>query len=377
MSKLDQRDVLKSRTRRLQSLRASVAEKGLDSFMVSQLDNVRYLSGFTGSSGWLFISGQNAVLATDFRFVEQAKGESPDFQIIRTKGEMCDWLPCLASDMGWHRLGFEASFTSYESYRKLSEATGVKQVNLSLVPTTGTVEQLRSIKEHGELKYIMEAVGLADAAFEEVKAMIRPGITEKEIAWEIETALHQKGSEGVSFEIIVASGPNSALPHARTTDKAICSGEPVIIDMGARVGGYCSDLSRTLFFGRADKMFQKVYDIVLRAQTAALEGIRSGMAASQADRLARSIIEQAGYAESFGHGVGHGVGLAVHEFPTVNPNSSDDLADGMVFTIEPGVYLAGQGGVRIEDMVVLENGRPRVLTKAEKNSFQLPCSGNR
>ena len=358
----------KSGIKRLQKLRTSIAEKGLDALLLSQPENLRYLAGFTGSSGWLLISGQNAILATDFRYVEQAKGESPDFEIIRIKQELRDWLPSLVSDLGWHKLGFEANFISYNSYHKLSEAIKTKQVSLELVPTTGIIEQLRSIKEPEELRSITKAVELADAAFEQAKALIHPGITEKEVAWEIEKILRQEGSEGMPFEIIVASGPNSALPHVRPTEKTIRSGEPVLIDMGARIGGYCSDFSRTLFLGKADKTFQEIYNIVLKAQATAMEGIESGMDASQADRLARSVVAQAGYGDAFGHGLGHGVGLAVHEFPTLGPSSSDSLADGMVFTIEPGIYLVGQGGVRIEDIVVLENGKARVLTRAEKDS---------
>ena len=366
----------KSGIKRLRKLRTAIAKRGLDALLLSQPENLRYLSGFAGSSGWLLISGQNAILATDFRYVEQAKGESPDFEIIQTKRELRNWLPGLVSDLGWYKLGFEADFVSYDSYHKLSEAIATKQVNLELVPTTGIVEQLRSIKEPEELGFITKAVELADAAFEQAKAIIRPGITEKEAAWEIEKLLRQERSEGMPFEIIVASGPNSALPHAQPTEKIIRSGEPVLIDMGARINGYCSDFSRTLFLGKADKTLREIYNIVLKAQTAAIEGVESGMDASQADQLARSVVEQAGYRDAFGHGLGHGVGLAVHELPTLGPSSSDSLADGMVFTIEPGIYLAGKGGVRIEDMVVLENGKARVLGKAKKNSFQLPAFSN-
>jgi Xaa-Pro aminopeptidase len=357
----------KSGIRRLRKLRTSIAEKRLDALLLSQSENLRYLSGFTGSSGWLLISGQNAILATDFRYVEQAKEESPDFEIIQTKGELRDWLPGLVSDLGWHKLGFEANLVSYDSYHKLSEAIETKQVNLELVPTTGIVEHLRSIKEPEELELITKAVELTDAAFEQAKGIIRPGITEKEAAWEIEKFLRQEGSEGMPFEIAVASGPNSALPHARPTEKIIRSGEPVLIDMGARISGYCSDFSRTLFLGEADKSLREIYNIVFKAQTTAIEGVESGMDASQADKLARSVIEQAGYGEAFGHNLGHGVGLAVHEFPTLGPSSSDSLADGMVFAIEPGIYLPGRGGVRIEDVVVLENGKAKVLTKAKKD----------
>jgi Xaa-Pro aminopeptidase len=298
--------------------------------------------------------------------MEQAKLESPGFEISRIKQELHDWLPGLVSDLGWHKLGFEANSIFYDSHRKLSEVIRTKQVSLELVPTTGMIEQLRSIKEPEELMSIRKAVELADAVFEEAQAIIRPGITEKELAWEIEKGLRQKGSEGVPFEIIVASGPNSALPHARSRDEAICAGEPVLIDMGARVDGYCSDLSRTLFLGRPNVTFQKIRDVVLEAQTIAIEGIKSGMEASQADGLARHVIEQAGYGDVFGHGLGHGVGLAIHEFPRLGLNSLDLLDDGMVFTVEPGIYLAGQGGVRIEDMVVLENGKARLLTRAKK-----------
>jgi len=363
----------KSTIKRLRKLRTSITERGLDALLLSQPGNLFYLSGFTGSSGWLFISGQNAILATDFRYVEQAKGEAPDFELIQTKQELRDWLPGLVSDLGWHKLGFEANFISYEGYNRLSETIKTKQVNLELIPTTGIVEQLRSVKEPEELGFITKAVELTDAAFEQAKTIIRPGMTEKEAAWEIEKFLRQEGSEGMPFEIIVASGPNSALPHARPTEKTIRSGEAVLIDMGARIGGYCSDFTRTLFLGKADKTLQEIYNIILKAQTTAIERVESGMDASQADRLARSVVEQADYGDAFGHGLGHGVGLAVHEFPTLGPSSSDSLADGMVFTIEPGIYLAGQGGVRIEDMVVLKNGKAQVLTKASKNSFQLPA----
>jgi len=357
----------KSGIKRLRKLRTAIAEKGLDALLISQPENLRYLSGFTGSSGWLLISEQNAILATDFRYVEQAKGESPDFEIIQTKQEPYNWLPSLVCDLGWHKLGFEANSMSYDGYHKLSEAMKAKQVKLEFVPTTGIVEQLRSIKEPEELEFILRAAEITVAAFEQVKEIIRPGTTEKEAAWNIEKFLRQEGSEGMPFEIIVASGPNSALPHAQPTEKIICSGEPVLIDMGARINGYCSDFSRTLFWGKADKTFREIYNIVSKAQTAVIEGIKSSMDASQADYLARSVIEQTGYGEAFGHGLGHGVGLATHESPTLNPSSSDSLADGMVFTIEPGIYLAGQGGVRIEDMVVLEKGKAKVLTKARKD----------
>ena len=355
---------------RLRKLRTAIAASDLDALLVTQPENRRYLSGFTGSAGWLFVSEKAAILATDFRYVEQAGAESPEFEVVRTTRELRDWFTGLVSDAGWHRLGFEAGVVSFDSHRKLGEAMESSQANLELVPTNDLVEQLRAIKEPPELDLITKAVKLADDALAQAKPGIRPGVTERETAWEIEKLLRQQGSEAVAFEIIVASGPNAALPHARPTDRPIGAGDTVVIDMGARFNGYCSDLSRTLLVGQTDGTLREIYDIVLRAQIAAIEGVESGMDAVQADRLARSVIERAGYGDAFGHGLGHGVGLAVHESPTLGPGGSGSLADGMVFTIEPGIYLPGRGGVRIEDMVVMEQGRARVLTGAGKDCFQ-------
>ena len=354
---------------RLQKLRPAIAERDLDALLVSLPENCRYLSGFTGSSAWLFISDKHAILATDFRYIEQAKDETQSFEVAQIKGELFKWLPDLVSDLGWQKLGFEADYVSFAAYHKLSEAIKTRQLNLELVPTIGLVEQLRSVKEPEELELISKAIELTDAAFEQAKSLVRLSMTEKELAWEIEKFLRGKGSEGVPFEIIVASGPNSALPHARPTERAIQLGEPVLIDMGAKAGGYCSDFSRTLCLGRADTVLREIYDIVLRAQLTAIEGIKTGMSAMEADGIARSIIEQAGYGDKFGHGLGHGVGLAVHEFPTLSPESTGVLVDNMVFTIEPGIYLPGWGGVRIEDVVTLKEGRTEVLSKAGKEFF--------
>ena len=349
----------------MQRLRSKIAERGLDALLVSQSDNYRYLSGFTGE-GHLFISDKHAILATDFRYIEQAKNETQDFETIQIKGDLPNWLPELVSNFGWRKLVFEANYISFAAYHHLSEAIKTKQLNLELIPTAGLVEHLRSIKEPEELEHIAKAVKLTDAAFGQVKTIIHPGITEGELAWEIEKFLRQNGSGGLAFDVIVASGPNSALPHAKPTARKIQSGEPVLIDMGARVDGYCSDFTRTLCLGKADQTVVKIYNIVLQAQLTAIEGVKADMSAAQVDGLARSVIEQAGYGDNFGHGLGHGVGIAVHEFPTIASNSSDLLADGMVFTIEPGIYLPGRGGVRIEDVVTLERGKAKVLTKSEK-----------
>ena len=223
-----------------------------------------------------------------------------------------------------------------------------------------------------ERRALAEKLGAAEAAapgrqaLDSVAATIEPGMTEEAIAWELEKAMRERGAEMISFDTIVGAGPNGALPHHRADETVIRDGDAVVIDMGAKYQGYCSDLTRTVIVGRADDKFKEVYDIVLRAQLAAEEQLEAGMTGQQVDSIARDIISEAGYGENFGHSLGHGVGLAVHEYPRVGPRADDVLEDGMVFTIEPGIYLSGWGGVRIEDIVVLENGRARVISKANK-----------
>jgi Xaa-Pro aminopeptidase len=353
---------------RLQKLRHGLAQKELDVLVVSQPENRRYLSGFTGSAGWLIISNNIAYLAVDFRYIEQAKKEAPDFDVIHVKGDMVRWLPRFLLDLGFKKAGFEADQVPFATYQKLFKNINDDGYKLELIPVSGLVESIRAVKEPEELKFITEAVELADAAFDHAKSILRPGMTEKEVAWGLEKFLREKGSQTVPFDIIVASGPNAALPHAKPSEKLLLKNMPVVIDLGARVNGYCSDLTRTFIICDGDKTFFKIYDIVLGAQLTALSTIGAGMNGDQADRLARTVIEQAKYGDAFGHGLGHGVGLETHESPRLGPNSADLLVDGMVFTIEPGIYVAGWGGVRIEDTVVMENGKVKSLTRADKKA---------
>ncbi len=347
---------------RLRRLRQSLTKQDFDVLLVSKPANRRYLSGFTGSTGWLFISASRAVLSVDFRYVEQAKQETPDFEIVHIRGDVTSWLPKLVSDIGGKKVGFEADQMLFSTYQQLCNNTSQMQ----FVPITGLVEHLRMVKDTQELDLIAKAVNIADKAIDHAKSVICPGKTEKDIAWELEKFLREQGSETLPFDVIVASGSNSALPHARPSGKHIFGNEPIVIDIGARINGYCSDLSRTLYLGNKDKTFSKIYDTVLGAQLTGLATIISGMSGYEADKLSRTVIEQAGYGEVFGHGLGHGVGLETHEAPHLGPNSADILADGMVFTIEPGVYIPGWGGVRIEDTVVAENGKIRSLARADK-----------
>jgi Xaa-Pro aminopeptidase len=351
---------------RLQRLRQILKQHELDVLIVSHPENRRYLCGFTGSAGWLLISASNAFLAVDFRYVEQTKKEASDFDVVHVKGDLANWLPKLASDLKLKKVGFESDHIPFAIYLQLCKTLVDGQYKSQLMPTKGLVESIRAVKEPEEIKSIVEAVKLADAAFSHARSIIRPGANEKEIAWELEKFIREMGSEPLPFDIIVASGSNAALPHAKPSGKVILESEPVVIDLGARVNGYCSDLSRTFFLGCGDKTFSKIYDIVLGAQLTALTAIVADMNGDQADRLARTVVEEAGYGDAFGHGLGHGVGLETHESPRLGPNSSDLLIDGMVFTIEPGIYIPDWGGVRIEDTVVMENGRVKALSRAEK-----------
>ena len=351
---------------RIQQLREKIQERKLDALLVSQAENRRYLSRLSTSAGSLIISPEKALFATDFRYAEQASIECPDFEVVQIKGEISEWLPGLLSELNTEKLGFEAGAITFATHTKLSQALDHDKKEFQLLPTEGLVESLRAVKDEDELAHLSRAAEIADSAIEYIKSRIQPGMTEKDTAWEVERFLRENGSEELPFHVIVASGPNSAFPHATPTGRCIQAGEPITIDLGARIGGYCSDLTRTLCLGSQDPTFTKIYDLVLGAQLTALATLNPGMKGEQADTLARTVIDQAGYQDSFGHGLGHGVGLAPHESPRLGHKSEDILSDNMVFTIEPGIYLPGWGGVRIEDMVMLEHGQAKVITKSEK-----------
>ena len=312
------------------------------------------------------ITPQNTILATDFRYIEQAKRQAPDYEIFPISGDIGDWLPGLAAELNLRKLGFEAGHITFAIYQQLTDTLNRVKSKLRLVPLDELVESLRAIKEAEEIELITKAVNITDTAFEYIEDKIHTGMSEREVAWEIEKFLREKGSQPIPFDIIVASSSNSALPHAKPSPRRIHSGEPVVIDIGARVEGYSSDLSRTICLGTPDDTFNKVYNTVLEAQLTAMAAIREGMTGGEIDNLARMIIKQAGFGEAFGHALGHGIGLAPHEPPHLGPKSTELLTSGMVFTIEPGIYLAGWGGVRIEDVVIMESGKIRVISKARK-----------
>ena len=357
---------------RVQRLRERLAAEKIDALLVTTPENRRYLSEFTGSSGYLVISQAHAIIASDFRYWEQIGRQCPDFELVKlTQGDVKTWLPPVLERVGPEVLGFEAHDVSYALHDLLKAAIETMAVGKrpGLKPTYDLVESLRIYKDELELHIITRAVEIADEAFERVAADLQPGVTERQVAWELEKTMRELGADGPSFDIIVASGPNAALPHHRPSDRQVQRGEPLIIDMGARLQGYCSDLSRTVCLGRPDDQFKRVYDLVLTAQETAIATVQAGMSGHDGDKLARDVIGKAGHGEQFSHGTGHGVGLQIHENPRVSRNAQNTLSDGMIFTVEPGVYIPGWGGVRIEDVVVMEAGRARDITRAHKRDM--------
>ena len=347
---------------RLMILRQKLAEQDLDAILITQPENRRYLSGFTGSAGVLLISQEQAILATDFRYYEQVEKQAPDFRLAKITDKFKTLLPELVHHVGAKRVGFESvhlTVDQHQEWQKVAEG-------FELVPTKELVERIRAVKDEDELSKIRKAIALADEAFAHIVDFTEPGMTEKEVAWELEAFMRTHSAEKVAFDLIVGSGPNGAMPHATISERVIRAGEPIVIDMGAMIDGYNSDLTRTICAGRPDDKFKEIYDIVLEAQRTAEQGIKPGMQGKQADSIARKVIEEAGYGDNYGHGLGHGVGLAVHEKPGVGRLSEDVLGPGMVFTVEPGIYLPGWGGVRIEDIVVMREDGVRVLTQASK-----------
>ena len=344
---------------RLDRIRDRLQQANVDALLVTDPYNRRYASGFTGSNGWLLISAADATspkLATDFRYLDQAAHESPDFEIVNMKGGMESWWGDLAKPLGRGRLGFESHDVTVAAHKQLRDINAKLPASQrpALVQTDRIIEQVRSQKDAAEVALLRQAVQLTDDAFAHVEQTMQPGWTEQRVSWEIEQYARSNGAEGMAFESIVAAGPWGARPHARPRDEVIHAGQPIVIDMGARYQGYCADMTRTIVLGDHDDTFPRIYDIVLAAHETAAQMVEPGMTGKDADQLARQVIADAGYGDQFGHGLGHGVGLQIHEKPHLGAMSKDTLEAGMVITIEPGIYLPEWGGVRIEDMGLLD-----------------------
>jgi Xaa-Pro aminopeptidase len=353
---------MSDRTERLTEL---FGEPGIDVLLVSDLINVRYLTGYTGSNGIALVGSELRTFISDFRYLEQA-AEEVDGSFERRIAPAPQGLLDLVGDAlppGELRLGFEADDVSVNQHHHLRDELPNR---ITLVPTTRLVEALREVKEPDELARITAATALADAAFERLLREPIIGRTERELALALENDLRQRGAERVSFETIVATGAHGALPHAQPRDVEIREGDLVVIDWGAQLDGYCSDCTRTVAAGDPGTEAQSAYELVLEAQLAGVQAVRAGRGGRDVDQVAREVIESGGYGERFGHGLGHGVGLAVHERPTLSTRSEDELQASNVVTVEPGVYLPDRFGIRIEDLVVVTDEGREILTSVPK-----------
>ena len=341
---------------RIKSLQRAMRVKRVDAFLVLNIKNIRYLTGFTGSSAFAFITRDRSFFFTDFRYKEQAENEVRYSERGLEKGKRIFLIKNLMKKLGIKVLGFESS-VPFDFYDVL------RQLQVTLTPLNGLVEQLRLVKDSEELQSIKEAIKRAEEAFMATKPRIRPGITESAVALRLEEELKKRGCRRIPFDIIVASGRHSSMPHAGQTDKKLERGDFVIIDWGGEAGGYYSDMTRTLLLAGPDMSpKKKIYDIVNRAREKAISEVREGIKSSDIDAAARNFINDAGYGDYFGHGTGHGIGLDVHEGPRISWMSREPLSSGMIFSIEPGIYVPDFGGVRIEDLVLVEGDTGRTLT---------------
>lgn len=349
------------RTVKLTKLRELLAEKELDALLVTSGYNRRYITGFTGTAGVAIISKDDAVFITDFRYMEQAADQVKEFRIVQHEKTIIEEVAQQVDQMKVKNLGFEKedlTFGMYELYKS--------NVSAELVPTSGLVEKLRIIKTPEELDVLKQAAKIADDAFVHICGFIKAGMTELEVSNELEFFMRKHGATSSSFDTIVASGVRGALPHGVATNKKIQSGELVTLDYGALYNGYISDITRTVAVGEPSEQMREIYEITLAAQKLAVEGIKPGMTGIQADAIARDYIASKGYGDAFGHSTGHGIGLEVHEAPGLSYRSETILEPNMTVTAEPGIYLPGIGGVRIEDdLVITENGCER-LTHSTK-----------
>nr|WP_093791980.1 Xaa-Pro peptidase family protein [Sporomusa acidovorans] len=351
--------------RRLANIHKLIAEYDLDAIIVTKPENRRYFSGFTGSAGLLLIGKKTQMLFTDFRYIEQAKAQAPEYKIVRHGTAVFDIVADTAKKLDITRIGFESDFVTWDIYQMVKES--FKSVELRPIK----LDALRRKKDKDELKLLRKAVEIADAAFNQVITIIKPGITELEIALELEYQMRKFGSEKPAFDTIVASGDRGAMPHGQASDRVIEAGDFITMDFGAVYRGYHSDITRTVVAGKANDKQREIYNIVLNSQLAGIKAVVAGKTGKEVDAVARRIITDAGYGDYFGHGLGHGVGLYIHEEPRLSPASDSILSTGMVVSVEPGIYLPGWGGVRIEDLVVVSDTGCEILTASKKKLIEL------
>jgi Xaa-Pro aminopeptidase len=340
-------------------------------------ENRRYISGYTAedgqfdeTAGILLVSEKRAMLITDSRYDLQASQEAPQFEIIRyEKGLFSKELPNFLKSIQTRTLGFESVRLSYAQYLKIDSSLKEAGMEIDLLPVEAFVENFRLQKDEHEISSIKKALNLSEKVFLDFIPAIKPGVTEKYLAWLLETKLKEAGAEGLSFATIVASGPNSAKPHAEPSDRSLKAGEPIMFDFGIRMDGYCSDMTRMVLMGEPDDTYRNVYKTVLVAQQKAIASIKAGESSKSVDAVAREHIDHQGYKGKFGHGLGHGVGLAIHEAPRLSPLSDTPLKAGTIVTVEPGIYLPEWGGIRLENMVAVRDDGPEVLNDTDPSDM--------
>jgi Xaa-Pro aminopeptidase len=346
---------------KLTKLRSMLRQEGIDGLLLTNSYNRTYMTGFTGTAGVVLLSAERALFITDFRYVEQAQKQAVGYEIVQHTGPITEEVAKRAKELGITKLGFEQDTLTYSEYRMYGDKTEAE-----LVPVSGLVEKLRLIKTDAEIKILKEAAQIADAAFTHILSFIRPGVSELAVSNELEFFMRKHGAASSSFDIIVASGHRSALPHGVASEKLIETGEFVTLDFGAYYKGYCSDITRTITVGEPSQDLKDIYDVVLEAQLRGLDGIRAGVTGKEADALTRDYITEKGYGQYFGHSTGHGIGLEIHEGPGLSIRSDTVLEPGMAVTVEPGIYIAGLGGVRIEDDVIVTKEGNEILTHSPK-----------
>ncbi|MFD2116074.1 M24 family metallopeptidase [Paenibacillus yanchengensis] len=354
-------------TQRLSRLRHVMVESDIAALLIASPVNRRYLSGFTGSSGMLLITNSNQYLLTDFRYMTQAPLQAPNFTVVEHGANPIENVKELLEQERVEELSFEQEHVTYSVFHSWSKQLS----SIQWKPQSDIVEKLRRIKDDGEIAIMEQAAQLADRTFDHILQLIKPGIRESDLALEMEVYMRSHGATSSSFDTIVASGARSALPHGVASEKKLEHGDFVTFDFGAYFQGYCSDLTRTVVVGEATEKHIEIYNIVLEAQLHTLEHIKPGMTGKQADALARDIISSYGYGEQFGHSTGHSLGMEIHEAPRLSMYSDTILTPGMTVTVEPGIYLPGFGGVRIEDDIVITESGIKILTSSPKQLITL------
>ncbi|RPI76732.1 MAG: aminopeptidase P family protein [Desulfobacteraceae bacterium] len=356
---------------RLRSLRKKMKAQGLDTVWIIQPENRRYLSGFkaadfdlTESSGSLLINDRQAYLLTDSRYTIEAEKEAEHFKVLTFKRSPFDLFPEVLAKLKTKTLGFEQEFITLALFRQLQKKVQACSPPVRLTALKRLPEQMREVKDWEEIKQMTRASEIMSHILAKAIKKLKPGCTEMELARDIEAWALKAGADELAFPSIIASGPNSALPHATPSGRKIRAGEPIVFDVGVKWNGYCCDMTRTVFIGEPRPKFKKIYNVVRRAQLAGLAALRAGAKNSEPDKQARRIIQAAGFGDFFGHGLGHGVGLATHELPYLSSRDKPSvLGQGMVVTVEPGIYIPGEGGVRLEDMVVITKQGCEILTR--------------